>query len=118
MGAWKTWTPTYTGFSTPPSSVTARYTQIGKMVIAFVTSENGTSNSTSSSITLPVPARTGAKQRFHVRSTNNGMILSDPGMLATNSGSTTADLFTTLPGGSWKASAQKKVEFTITYETN
>ena len=56
------WVPTYGGFSTPPTVQSALYWQIGKTGFIWIrNSGNGTSNSTSFSITnLPLTPATGS----------------------------------------------------------
>jgi len=119
MGAWKTWTPTFTGFSVNPPSVTARYTQIGKLVIAFVAMGNGTSNASTFTLTLPVAAANTVKQQFPAAvQTNNGAALLEPALIKTRVNSTTADIFKDASGAGWSTIGGKKVIFTIMYETN
>lgn len=119
MGAWKTWTPTFTGFSTDPTINAARYTQVGKLVSVAVNCNNGTSNSTGYTMTLPVAAAGSAKQ-FGLAAvvTDNGVAQTSPGLLRTNINSTTLDVFQDMANGGWTASGSKKVQFTFTYESN
>ena len=117
LGAWGTWTPVFTGFSTDPT-FTARYTQTGKTVIAFVDMTGGISNATTFTMTLPVAAKTGAVQRAHIRVIDNNSNQDKPGMIVTRSGSTTVDLYTSLQGTGWVASSNKRAYLTITYETD
>mgnify|MGYP000736604728 CR=1 FL=1 len=117
LGTWKTWTPVFTGFSTDPA-FTARYTQLGKTVTAFVNMEGGISNATTFTMTLPVAAKTGAVQRAHTRVIDNNSNQDKPGMIVTRSGSTTADLFASLQGVGWVASSNKRAYLTIIYETD
>ena len=119
MGAWKTWTPVYTGFSTAPTPTAARYTMTGKMVTARLSSNNGTSNATTFTVTLPVVAHSTAKQHLVATiATDNGTTMSAPGYVRTNVGSAVADIFVDVSGTAWTASGGKKIQFVITYETD
>jgi hypothetical protein len=118
MGAWKTWTPTYGGFSVAPTPVTAAYTQVGKMVTARIRknpASPGTSNATTCTVTLPVAAKEDAHVSW-MRYVDNGVSPATPGMLVTRGGSTTLDLYTGFNGAGWTASGDKDVEFVFTYE--
>jgi len=58
-GTWTTWTPTYTGFSVGNGTVTARYSQTGKVVTAYFRLLFGSTTSMAASnnrISLPVTA--------------------------------------------------------------
>lgn len=101
-----TWVPSWTGFLTDPSTVTAVYTLVGKLCFFTLnTGVNGTSNSTSFTVTLPFPARSGSRQRVACTVTNNGTQNTGAGVLRTNLGSNTADMFLTRAeaAGSWNS---------------
>jgi hypothetical protein len=57
---WQDWSPTYSGISVGNGTVTAKYTQIGKTVIAYWELVCGTTTSivSNATITLPVSAST------------------------------------------------------------
>ena len=117
-GSWYSWTPVFTGFSADPTGVTARYTISGKTCIARVAMGNGTSNATAFTITLPVAAASGILQLLPLSFVrDNGATQTDMGVLRTQSGVVTADVFRNAALAGWTASSTKKVEFTITYET-
>lgn len=119
MGEWKTWTPVFTGFSSDPPVNSARYTQIGKLVIARVNMSNGTSNATTFTITLPISADGDVKQFFTLPVvTDNGVASTTPGLLKTRAGLTIADVYRDSANLAWTASGSKKVQFTIAYESN
>lgn len=64
MGAWKTWTPVFTGFSVDPIVNSARYIEIGKLVIVHLNTGNGTSNATTFTMTLPIVAANTSRQHI------------------------------------------------------
>ena len=119
MGAWKTWTPTFGGFSVDPSSVIARYTQVGKAVSVWVSMGNGTSNATTFTMTLPLAADS-AGRRYHALAqvVNNGSFGSTPGLLKTIVSSTTADLYLDGAQTAWTNVGGKRANFSFTYEAN
>lgn len=115
--AWKTWTPTITGFSATPTGGIYRYCQIGKLVVAQVWMPNtGTSNSTGFTISAPVTsANAGGDFIAFGNGTDNGSfttnILVD---LPPNSSTITV----TTGGGAtgWTNSGNKKANFVLMYE--
>lgn len=52
------WTPTFGGFSSPPSSPVARFSIFGRTVFLNLVTGNGTSNANTFTISLPVAAKT------------------------------------------------------------
>ena len=121
IGAWKTWTPVFTGFSTDPTVTDARYTVVGKMVTVRLQTGNGTSNATTFTITLPIAAQSSGKQYCTIAQvTDNGSFKTTPGLLRTNANSTTADIFINSDQGgtAWQNTGGKKANFVITYESN
>lgn len=59
--AWQTWSPTWTNLTVGNGTVTARYGQIGKTVVAFLQIVWGTTTSASGTISFTLPV-TGAAQ--------------------------------------------------------
>lgn len=58
-GAWQTWAPTHTGFSSAPSGGIYKYRYVGDEIeIEIVEPNDGTSNATTFTMTLPVTAAT------------------------------------------------------------
>lgn len=115
---WTAWTPTWGGFSANPT-VTARYTQIGKFLFAYIiTTANGTSNATNFTLTLPV-APVNA-QRFVCWSVDNGAAVTTPSELRFTAASTTATVFKTFSGGAatWTASGEKAIYCNVSYEVS
>lgn len=105
--AWTAFTPSWVGFSGTPTVTVARYKQIGKTVHVWV-DVTGTSNSTSTSFTLPVAANaTTSVHSVAFRYRNNGTISSTPGMLVA-SGST-ATLYRDFTATTWTSSGTKTI---------
>lgn len=119
MGAWKTYTPTFTGFSADPT-VFARYTVVGKLcVVSIATSASGTSNATSFTITLPFNAKTLSGGNFNITIaviTNSGTTSTTPGMIRTQEGSNVATVFRDFVGTAWTNSGGKHADFVLSYE--
>lgn len=66
LGAWQSWTPSWTNLTIGSATVTARYTQIGKTVTCYLrVTLNSSSVGTSPRFTLPVAAAS------HYNSANN-----------------------------------------------
>ena len=119
MGAWKTWTPVFTGFSVDPTVNSARYTIVGKMVTVHLNTGNGTSNATTFTITLPVAAANTSKQHCPIAvATDNGTSTTGGGLLITRVNSTTADIFKDHASGGWTNVGGKKGTGVFTYESN
>lgn len=112
-------TPSKTGWSSTTKNVW-QYIQIGKMVWLYF-DVSGTSNSTSTSVTLPVAARS-------ISATNNfegsyGLAGDSAGVGAgprwnidLSSSATLCTFFTTYTGGAWTASGTKQIRGFIIYE--
>lgn len=101
--AWKTWTPTFTGFSVAPT-VTAKYKLIGKTAFwKLATSVAGTSNATNFIFTLPYASADGQDGTATTcRTRDNGVDLSTvSARVDTNSASTNANVYRDAGGGSW-----------------
>ena len=120
-GAWKTYTPTLTGWSSNPAIDLAHYSQVGKTVtLKIKLGLTNTSNTTAMRVTLPVMAAdsNGGFDDHHMagRVYDNGAFQASSGMVIVRANSVNADIFTGGSGGSWTASGAKAVSFTITYE--
>lgn len=113
---WNTWTPSFTGFSADPTVGTARFTQIGKLVVATVNdSGNGTSNATTYTITLPVAAKSTLTNVGFGGGVDNSAA-SGTCAVATSAGSSTAAVYKDQNSGAWTASGAKNCNFTVMYE--
>lgn len=110
------WSPTWTGYSTPPDIGTgaATYLLIGKLCNSVYTgSIAGTSNATTQTITLPFVAARAASCICRIE--NNGVYAST-GLLVTTAGSNIASIFRDGAATAYTASGSKNAQFTFTYE--
>lgn len=112
---WFNYSATWGGFSSNPTSVLSRFSVVGNTAIVVIScGGGGTSNSTSTTVSLPV----GAQQQVNVAGAidvyDNGSH-KNLGVASTNAGSTTLTLYTS-GFGSWTASGSKCSNFTLSYE--
>ena len=117
------WTPTITGFSTPPANGLYRFRVTGHTCIAWVQQANqGTSNAIGFTISAPITAASipnvftwsGLMQFM-----NNGVTSGSPGIgnIGGMNPSSVFTFYTNLNGGGWSAANAKGVySFTIVYE--
>lgn len=121
FGVWTAWTPTFSGWSANPSGGIYRYTQIGKLVIATIRQpNNGTSNSASVSISLPVTATTGSTPIASgpAEVVDNGTFPTTPGLWEIGSGATGVAFYKDYSGAAFTASGNKRINScTLTYES-
>lgn len=119
---WQAFTPTLTGWSADPTATMYRYLQEGKKVTVQINQQtNGTSNATTKTLTLPVPAATltNASWQSMCTATDNGAALTAPSIAAVSSGGTIVNFHKT-PGviGGWTASGAHKIgACTLVYES-
>lgn len=113
---WFNYTPTWTGFSSNPTPVVSRFSIIGREVQVLIHCNGaGTSNSTSTAITLPTNAAQTVFAGF-INNFDNGGHLANPGVATANAGTSTLNLYTTTSQNGWTASGGKAVTFSLTYE--
>jgi hypothetical protein len=106
------YTPTITGFGTPPT-VTCRYALIGKMcTIRYTQSADATSDATTFTITLPTGITGINSSTYVVQIKNSGTFAA--GLVSV--GASTMSLFATTAGGAFTASGNKNASYTITFE--
>jgi hypothetical protein len=118
-GTWFDWVTTFTGFSAVPTSVTFRYTVVGKICYYWFTmGADGTSNSTSFTITMPFAAKSGGQSQFGVLPTivNGSTSGTTPGRFSIASGSNIATLGKDAAGNTWTASGGKRAFGSGQYE--
>lgn len=116
---WRTWTPSWTGFSAAPSGVTARWQRVGNVVTAVIrVGTDGTSNGVGLTVTLPVAAKNTAACAALGVGVDGGTSQSTPSRVDTTAGSNSATVYRTPAGANWTASGGKSTSFTITYEAN
>lgn len=114
---YSSYTPTFTGFSTPPV-VQARYFVINGMCHLWLTTlTHGTSNSGTLTFTLPFTSANTVQQNFPVDVIVRGTRQAAKGLCRVNANSNVADVFvdfsTTL---AWVGSGDKSFNLTLAYE--
>lgn len=117
---WTTWTPGYTGFSADPPTRSARYMQLGKMVVLEVDTGDGTSNANTFTITnVPIQSVTRANQQWFVACgyAGNGGTPIATGQAVIGSGATTITMSVSGSSTGWSASSLKRAAFVLIYET-
>jgi hypothetical protein len=116
-GAAQSWTPTFGGFSSPPTGGNAFYIKVGKLVLAYLNSFGaGTSNATTKTVTLPVAARQAVVMAGVGHAMDNGSFSNSPCRLDTRAGSTTCDVYKDLNVDAWTASGASVFDFALVYE--
>jgi len=112
-GVYQVWIPTWTGFSTPPTSGVARYSLEGKRCHCHQNnSVFGTSNGGSCTVTLPFAANFG--QHYPIIVADNNVLVY--GQLRTQNGSNVALITVGAALGSFTGSGNKGANFSIVYE--
>ena len=120
LGTWRSYTPTYDGFSAAPTGV-ANYCRIGKLcIVQYTRTANGTSNETKFVVSAPFVSvnRTDFQSHGHCMGTDNGTNLATMGWVRILPNTSNFDLFKDAsPAGSvWTSSGAKGAHFTISYE--
>lgn len=115
------WSPTITGFSAAPASGIYQYVRVGKLVTIFITQpNNGTSNATTFTISLPFTALTLTSMQWvaPVAQVVDSGTVSGPGVAVISSAGTTVNFLKTGAGGAFTGSGNKRIPaFSMTYET-
>lgn len=119
--SWSTWTPTFTGFSSDPTGVVARYKKEGTTVTCsvFMSASSGTSNANGFTVSAPFTARTVAGHTWgnaSFNAYNNSIAQSNASGVQIASGGTAFVLTLSASTTSWINSGGKSACFTITYE--
>jgi hypothetical protein len=118
-GTYLDYVPTFGGFSSPPSSVGARYNLIGKTCHVIVNmGANGTSNATTFTMTLPFAAANTFIQSDILPAVinNSGSLQTTPGRIDTIVNSNVANLYLNTAAAAWTASNGKRAFVNFTYE--
>lgn len=109
------YSPTWGGFSSAPST-NAYFSVVGVTVNVHVQATfYGTSNSTSTTVTLPAPAAKDGMFGF-IQATDNSNTVATPGRAVMTAQSSTMDLYTSLTNGGWTASSGKSAAFMGSYD--
>ena len=117
VGSWIPYTPVFAGFSVDPTITRADYFRVGKMChVRIITGSSGTSNATTTTVSLPFLAA----ERVHGMATvivNNGTVATTPGIIASNAASVTANVYRNSDLGTtaWTGSGSKNFTGGITY---
>ncbi len=115
-GRWQPWLPSYTGFSVNPSTVTARWTQLGQTVfLNYDNISDGTSNSVNFTMTAPIKANN-SSILGPVRVKDNGVSASAPGAVGLSQNSTTITVYRDFNLTTWTNTGSKNGRFAISYE--
>jgi hypothetical protein len=117
IGQYKTYTPSYTGFSANPVVLVSRYCITGKMCHVYVSLSSGTSNANTFTITLPFAAANTNIFLAPCRITDNGAVA--VGRFSSTANSNILDISPTIGGAtnSWTTSGAKGCYLDFTYET-
>jgi hypothetical protein len=112
---WITYSPTLTGFSVLPAGFTGKYKLIGKtcFVQVYNPSGNGTSNSTTTTVTLPFNAKSFGVCSFLYCINNTSTAGFATGL--TTAGSNVVDIFLNT-NTIWTASGGKRINGSFTFE--
>ncbi len=115
-GVWKTWTPTLVGWSSNPATGSYKYYVIGNTCCINVYQAGAaTSNSTSTTLTLPVASIAGLPPYVAVQFVDNGTTSTTPGMATFNS-TTVVGVTKDWNGATWTNSGTKLVRFNLCYQ--
>jgi len=114
---WKAWIPTFTGFSTNPSGVTARYCLVGKLCHATVhMGTAGTSNANNFTVSVPFTGSSGNLAYASIPYlVDNGVAYVSDGFVSVFLGGTVFNLWHNGYTG-WATSGNKRAYFEIFYE--
>lgn len=116
-GIWQPWNPAFSGFSSNPTITSARWTQVGRVIILnFIRTGSGTSNATTFAMTGPVDSRVVSKAVFgnHV---DGGTAQTAAGIVKTDLGSDLLTLYkNSSESSTWTNSSTKGADFSISYE--
>jgi hypothetical protein len=114
------WTPTLVGWSTVPPTAAYRYSVNGKRCTISVTQSGASvSNSTSTTISLPIAAATITNMAWHgtiSQAIDNSVSLTTPGLVNISTGGLVATLHPDAAGSGWTASGQKLARFQTSYQ--
>lgn len=118
VGSWITYTPVWGGFSIDPTVSYSKYFRTGKMcTVVITTSANGTSDATTTTVTLPFATSSTSNIVSDIAITvNSGGATTTGGFLVTRAGQSTVDLFSNHAGAAWGATLGKRVSLVLTFQ--
>lgn len=115
------YTPTYSGFSSPPVDYAFWHTSARRIFLDVSNFSPGTSNSTTFYVGLPIRAYNisfltnyPVWRGFGI-GVDNGTSLSTPIYMWINENATSAQLFTSISAGGWTNSGNKSATFSVSY---
>lgn len=114
---WFNWAPTYTGFSSVPSTIVAQFQIIGDTCLINVTSNNGTSNANTFTISLPITSATISNMawRVMIASVDNGTAGTGSDYGTVGSNATAVTLAHNDNNAGWTTSGSKGASFQMAY---
>jgi hypothetical protein len=114
---WFSYTPTYTGFSADPSGGEVKFNVAGSVCYLKHTPDDGTSNATGFTLTLPISAvsTSGNSPSQPVRALNNSAWGANPGLANLASGSTLS-LYRDYSAAAWTNTGGKNATFYFWYQ--
>jgi hypothetical protein len=114
-GAWLDWTPAQTGWTALPLG-TYRYCRVGKLVIAIIYMENGSSSSGDAILSLPIKSAADKRVYGFLPVIDSGAQLTEPGMWMVLEDSTSVYFYADATGIDFTSSGTKLVNGVIIYE--
>lgn len=109
-GEWSSWTPGFTGYSSNPSGGQYLYKQIGKTVFVSIREpNNGTSNSTALTMTLPVAAKSTAYTYQMALVINSGTLSSGSIVVDSSASTTILSGYVGATLSNWSGSGGKRI---------
>ena len=109
-GEWSSWTPVFTGYSSNPSGGQYLYKQIGKTVFVNIREpNNGTSNATALTMTLPVAAKSTAYTYQMALVINSGTLSSGSIVVDGSASTTILSGYVGATLSNWSGSGSKRI---------
>jgi hypothetical protein len=114
-GLWQPWNPVFGGYSSDPTSVSARWSQVGRD-IRSQWNVNGAGTSDAVTATISLPAKAHNYIYFPSSHAVDNTTVHTTGMVMTTPDSVTLTGYPTAAGGAWTASNNKYFLVDICYE--
>lgn len=114
---WFAYTPTWAGYSSDPTGITARFSLNGRLcTVVLSCSANGTSNTTSNTVTVPITSAQAVTLATLIKYNDNSITSATPGYGSLAASSNILTMYKDLQATVWTGSGQKSVNFTLQYE--
>lgn len=114
MGAWSSWTPSYTGYTGSVTTNLGKYVRMGKTVCIML-DFTGTSNTNAITFTLPV-ASLNTLSTIAGAAIDNGASLNTPPRVDLGAASSTVNAYKSFDGTAWTNSGTKAMRIDLCYE--